>query len=107
MFKRLRDGLLGRADPSAPDEQQITPATDAPETTDTTDIADASQIDDAADVADPADAVVEDAAPVETPPAERAAPLGDQPAALGADTVDEDDEGDIVDADATDINDNR
>jgi fused signal recognition particle receptor len=100
VFKRLRDGLLGRADPSAPDEQQITPATDAPETADTADIADASQIDDAADVADPADAEVEDAAPVETPPAERAAPLGDQPGPLGADadTVDADDEGDIVDA---------
>ena len=89
MFKRLRDGLLGRADPNA---------SDAPETTDSADMAEASPIGDAADVADPADAMVEDATPVETTRAESAALIDDQPAALDADIVDEHNEDDIVDA---------
>ena len=48
MFKRLRDGFLGRTEP---EEQQITPATDTPDSADTADTADTPETDSADDEA--------------------------------------------------------
>ena len=96
MFKRLRDGLLGR---TQPDEQQIAPET---ETTPETDELDETEIETAA-VADAEDEVADSAAPAEPPTDVVAQPDEELPAL--DDTVDDDTvAGDSV-ADDTDYDD--